>query len=83
LLTGKGFGGIPLSPSLCGKSGLIDMPFCRYRLFEEPAQVFLVVYFGQIDSAMHALKGRKIYYGVIDQDDLVRLASAYPTYFKA
>jgi hypothetical protein len=61
------------------------------RLFEEPAELFLIVYGGQIDSSIisqmqafavgKALSGRKIYYGVIDGTDLGRLAIAYPNYF--
>jgi len=61
------------------------------RLFDEPAQVFLVVYAGQIDSSVisqmqafaigNALKGRNIYYGVIDGSDISRLAAAYADCF--
>lgn len=63
------------------------------RLFNEPAQVFLVVYCGQIESSvvdqMRAFAivqaiGRDIpiYYGIIDADDLGRVASAYSDDFK-
>lgn len=61
------------------------------RLFDEPAEVFLVVYGGQIDSSIisqmqafamaQAMSGRKIYYGVIDGTDLGRLLAAYPKSF--
>lgn len=75
-----------LVPSKMGKSGdQIE------RLFSEPAQLFLVVYNGQIESSIisqmqafaigKAISGKIIYYGVIDGDDLSRLASAYPDYF--
>jgi hypothetical protein len=50
------------------------------RLFDEPAQVFLVVYGGQIDSSIisqmqafaigNAIKGGRIYYGVVDGSDI-------------
>jgi hypothetical protein len=61
------------------------------RLFDEPAELFLVVYGGQIDSSIVsqmqafamgvAIGGRKVYYGVIDGEDLGRVAAAYPNYF--
>jgi hypothetical protein len=61
------------------------------RLFDEPAQVFPVAYKGQIDSSIisqmqafaigNALKGGRIYYGVIDGSDIERLVSAYPNCF--
>jgi hypothetical protein len=62
------------------------------RLFSEPAQLFLVVYNGQIDSSIisqmkafaiaTALGGnKKIYFGIIDGNDLGRLVSVYPTSF--
>jgi len=58
------------------------------RLFSEPAQLFLIVYNGQIDSSIisqmeafaigNALGGSKsIYFGVVDENDLGRLANAY------
>jgi hypothetical protein len=77
-----------LVPAKMGKNGdQID------RLFDEPAEVFLIVYCGQIDSSivsqMHAfaiakkaMAGQKVYFGVIDEDDLGRLAGAYPEHFK-
>jgi hypothetical protein len=63
------------------------------RLFDEPAEVFLIVYCGQIDSsvvsqmqafaiAKKALTGQRVYYGVIDADDLGRIAAGYPKEFK-
>ena len=63
------------------------------RLFDEPADVFLVVYCGQIASsivsqmqafaiAKKALAGQKVYFGVIDADDLGRIAAGYPNEFK-
>jgi hypothetical protein len=77
-----------LVPAKMGKNGdQID------RLFDEPAEVFLIVYCGQIDSsivsqmqafaiAKKALRGQKVYFGVIDDDDLGRIASGYPRAFK-
>jgi hypothetical protein len=85
---GKGTSG-KLTPAKMGKNGdQID------RLFDEPAEVFLIVYSGQIDSSvisqMHAfaiakkaLNGQRVYFGVIDDDDLGRLAAAYPDQFRA
>ena len=62
------------------------------RLFDEPAELFLVVYGGQIDSSIisqmqafamgQAMGGRRVYYGVIDATDLGRLVAAYPNAFK-
>ncbi|XOB42418.1 MAG: hypothetical protein ACKKMP_03605 [Candidatus Nealsonbacteria bacterium] len=62
------------------------------RLFQEPAQLFLVVYQGQISSGLisqmqafalgKAMSGQKIYYGVIDGDDLTKLIVAYEKFFK-
>lgn len=62
------------------------------RLFDEPAEVFLIVYCGQIDSsvvsqmeafavAKKAIHGRQVYFGVIDADDLGRIAAGYPRIF--
>jgi hypothetical protein len=82
---GKATKGI-LVPKKMGKNG--DQ---INRLFDEPAQVFLVVYGRQIHSAIvsqmkafaigNALQGRRVYYGVVDGMDLSRLASAYPSFF--
>jgi hypothetical protein len=75
-----------LVPAKMGKNG--DQ---INRLFDEPAEVFLVVYPGQIDPAIisqmqafaigNALKGNRIYYGVVDGADISRLAEAYPSEF--
>jgi hypothetical protein len=75
-----------LVPAKMGKNG--DQ---INRLFQEPADVFLVVYGGQIDSSIvsqmqafaigAAIGGRKVYYGVVDGTDLGRIASAYPQFF--
>jgi hypothetical protein len=61
------------------------------RLFDEPAELFLIVYGGQIDSSIvaqmrafamgKAIGGQKVMYGIIDGVDLGRLAAAYPAYF--
>lgn len=62
-------------------------------LFSEPAQLFLVVYNGQVDSSVisqmrafaiaGALGGsKKIYFGIVDSNDLGRLVVAYPESFK-
>jgi hypothetical protein len=61
------------------------------RLFDEPAELFLVVYGGQIDSSIvaqmrafamgKAIGGPKVLYGIIDGTDLGRIAAAYPAYF--
>jgi hypothetical protein len=82
---GKGTRG-KLVPGKMGKNG--DQ---INRLFDEPAQVFLVVYKGQIDSSIisqmqafaigNALKGGRIYYAVVDGSDIERLVSAYPDRF--
>jgi hypothetical protein len=76
-----------LVPAKMGKNGdQID------RLFDEPAEAFLVVYNGQIDPAivsqMHAfaiakkaLNGQKVFFGVVDGDDLAKIISAYPGAF--
>jgi len=84
---GKGTRG-KLIPAKMGKNG--DQ---IGRLFSEPAQLFLVVYNGQIDSSVisqmrafaiaTALGGnKKPYFGIIDGNDLGRLVSAYPNDFK-
>ena len=84
---GKGTKG-KLVPAKMGKNG--DQVG---RLFSEPAQLFLIVYNGQIDSSIisqmkafaigNTLGGNKsIYFGVIDGTDLGRLVSAYPLAFK-
>jgi hypothetical protein len=83
---GRGTGG-RLVPAKMGRNG--DQ---IGRLFDEPAEVFLVVYCGQIDSSivsqMHAFAIAKrafnsyqTYYGIIDADDLGRIAAGYPREF--
>ena len=57
------------------------------RLFDEPANVYFIVYNGQIDSSIisqmqafaiaKAISGHKIYYGFVDESDLGLLVSAY------
>lgn len=62
------------------------------RLFDEPAEVFLIVYCGQIEPsvisqmqafaiAKKATLGNKVYFGTIDADDLGRLKAGYPNAF--
>jgi hypothetical protein len=61
------------------------------RLFNSEAQVFFVVYHSKIDESVvqqmsayaiaRALSGVRIYYGLIDGDDLGRLVVAYPAEF--
>jgi hypothetical protein len=83
---GKGTTG-KLVPGLMGKNG--DQ---INRLFTEPAELFLIVYSGQIDSSIltqmkvfaiaAALGGKRVYYGIVDESDLGRLVSAYPEAFR-
>ena len=85
---GRGTSG-KLVPGKMGKNGdQID------RLFDEPADVFLIVYCGQIDSsvisqmrafaiAKKALGGQRVFFGVIDADDLGRIAAKHPSAFKS
>lgn len=82
---GRGTSG-KLVPAKMGKNG--DQ---IGRLFTEPAVLFLVVYNGQIDSSIisqmqayaigQAIGGKDVYFGVIDGNDLGRIASAYPSAF--
>ena len=61
------------------------------RLFDEPAELFLIVYGGQIESSIiaqmrafamgKAIGGQKVFYGIVDGTDLGRIAAAYPAYF--
>jgi len=85
-LKGKGTTGI-LTPKKMGKRG--DQV---QRLFRAPADVFIIQYWGQIDEsiieqmkqlaiAKSGLEGRKIYYGVIDGQDTMRILTAYPERF--
>jgi hypothetical protein len=63
------------------------------RLFRTQANVFLVQYWGQIDqSVLEQLKlfaiaksvfdGKRVYYGVIDGQDTLRIIQAYKQYFE-
>jgi len=81
-LKGKGTRGI-LVPKKMGKRG--DQ---IQRLFKTPADVFLIQYWGQIDEsiieqmkqlaiAKSALENRRIYYGVIDGQDTLRILTVY------
>jgi len=81
-LKGKGMKGI-LTPKKMGERG--DQV---QRLFRSPAEVFLVQYWSQIDEsiveqmknfavAKSALEGKRIYYGVIDGQDTMRIITAY------
>jgi hypothetical protein len=76
-----------LVPAKMGKNGdQID------RLFDEPAEVFLIVYCGQVDSsiisqmqsfaiAKKAMNGQRVYFGVIDEDDLGKIVAGYSEHF--
>jgi len=78
---GRGTSG-KLVPKKMGKNG--DQ---IGRLFDEPADVYFIVYNGQIDSSIisqmqafavsKAISGQKIYYGIIDESDLGLLVDAY------
>lgn len=82
---GKGTKG-KLVPKKMGKNG--DQ---INRLFDEPAEVFLVIYNGQIDPSIisqmqafaigNALKGGRVRYGVVDRSDVARIVAAYPKCF--
>jgi hypothetical protein len=85
-LKGKGTKGV-LYPKKMGKRG--DQ---IQRLFGAPAECFLVQYWAQIDeSIVEQMKNlamlksvqecRRIYYGVIDGRDTMRLISAYSQFF--
>jgi len=85
-LKGKGMKGI-LTPKKMGERG--DQ---IQRLFRTTAEVFLVQYWSQIDEsiseqmknfavAKSALEGKKIYFGIIDGQDTMRLIAAYPECF--
>lgn len=77
-----------LTPKKMGKNG--DQ---IARLFGSEADVFFVVYHSKVDQSIHeqmhahavarSLGGRSVSYGVIDGDDLNRLAQAYPGAFAA
>ena len=85
-LKGKGMKGI-LTPGKMGKRG--DQV---QRLFRSSAEVFLIQYWNQIDESIielmtnlarskSAADMKKIYYGVIDGQDTMRLIKAYPECF--
>lgn len=85
-LKGKGTVGV-LTPKKMGKRG--DQ---IQRLFRAPADVFLVQYWGQVNEsvieqmkhfaiAKSVLEERKIYYGLIDGQDTLRILAAYPECF--
>ena len=83
---GKGTTGV-LTPKKMGKNA--DQ---IQRLFRTSADVFLVQYWDRIDesiieqlknfaTAKSAYEGRRIYYGIIDGQDTVRILQAYPGCF--
>lgn len=84
-IKGKATSG-PLTPKKMGKNA--DQ---LGRLLTSQADVFFVVYHGKIDESVHAqlrayavaraLNGDRVYYGVIDGDDLHRLVVAYQSEF--
>jgi hypothetical protein len=84
---GKGLVKKKLTPNFMGKNG--DQ---IQRLFQSPAEIFLLQYWSQIDDSVleqmqMAAKvrsysdGKKIYYGVIDGQDSTRIIQAYPNEF--
>jgi hypothetical protein len=86
-LKGRGTKG-KLTPKKMGKQG--DQ---IQRLFRAPAEVFLVQYWNQIDesvleqmklfaTAKSALDGKRIYYGVIDGQDTLRILQSYKESFE-
>jgi hypothetical protein len=86
-LKGRGTKG-KLTPGKLGSQG--DQ---IQRLFEAPAEVFLIQYWGQIDetvlkqmkliaTAKSASERKRIYYGVIDGQDTLRIIQAYPEFFE-
>ena len=77
-----------LTPGKMGRNG--DQ---IQRLFEAPAEVFLIQYCRQIDSSVltqmkqlaivkSLMTGDRVYYGVIDGNDSRRLVLAYPGEFR-
>ena len=83
---GPGTQGI-LTPKKLGKNGNQIQ-----RLFQSPAEIFIVQYHNQIDQdvieQMNAFavlisvgQGKRIWYGVIDGEDTNRLMAAYPRQF--
>ena len=86
-LKGRGTRG-KLTPKKMGEQG--DQ---IQRLFRTPADVFLIQYWNQIDQsvleqmrlftiAKSVLNGKRIYYGVIDGQDTLRIIQAYKEYFE-
>jgi len=86
-LKGRGTRG-KLTPKKMGKQG--DQ---IQRLFRAPASVFFVQYWSQIDEsiieqmeqfaiAKSALNGKRIYYGVIDGQDTLRIIHSYKECFE-
>jgi len=86
-LKGKGTKG-KLTPKKMGTQG--DQ---IQRLFRAPADVFLVQYWNQIDESVleqmkafattkSVLNGMRIYYGVIDGQDTLRIIHAYKEFFE-
>lgn len=85
-LKGKGTKG-KLTPKKMGKNG-DQIP----RLFQSPADVFIVQYWGEVDSSVHGLlqqlaiaksvSGRPVFFGVIDGADSARLMAAYQRHFR-
>jgi len=86
-LKGRGTKG-KLTPKKLGKQG--DQ---IQRLFRAPADVFLIQYWDQIQEsvveqmrliaiARSSLDGRRIYYGVVDGQDTLRILEAYKEYFE-
>jgi DNA-binding transcriptional ArsR family regulator len=78
----------PLTPKKMGTNG--DQ---LGRLATSEAQVLVVAYHSKVDQSIHeqlraytigrALAGNRVYYCVIDGDDLGRLVAAYPAEFMA
>lgn len=77
-----------LTPGKLGKNG--DQ---IQRLFESPAEIFIIQHHTQIDESVlaqmkklavanSAMESKEIWYGVVDGDDTNRLLSAYPKAFK-
>jgi hypothetical protein len=86
-IKGKATSG-PLTPKKMGTNG--DQVG---RLSTSEAEMFFVAYHGKVDQSIHeqlrvygiarALAGNRVYYCVIDGDDLGRLIAAYPPEFEA
>lgn len=86
---GPGLRAKRLTPAVLGKNG--DQ---LQRLFQAPAELFVIQYHGQIDEqvladmrtfaiakSVTAAQGTEILYGVIDGADTSRLLAAYPDQF--